>query len=66
MFSEEEFQAALARPRLSKPVPDRLDANRSVPIRAIPEHELQQTTAQWFVDFQAKLDDYERRGLEVA
>ncbi|MEV3963347.1 nuclear transport factor 2 family protein [Nocardia sp. NPDC050193] len=65
MFSEEEFQAALGRPRLARPVPTNLAANRSVPIRAIPEDELQKTTQQWFVDFQAKLDDYDKRGFEV-
>lgn len=65
MFSDEAFQAALDRPRLARPVPEHLDANRAVPIRAIPEPELQQTTKQWFTDFQRKLDHYETRGLEV-
>ena len=65
MFSDEAFQAALAQPRLTRPVPTTLTANRSVPIRAIPEAELQETTKQWFVDFQAKLDDYEKRGFDV-
>ncbi|MYR08237.1 nuclear transport factor 2 family protein [Gordonia sp. SID5947] len=56
MFNEEEFQEALARPRLSKPVPEYLESNRAVPIRAIPEEELQATTREWFETFAKKLD----------
>ncbi|MGW8815988.1 nuclear transport factor 2 family protein [Gordonia terrae] len=55
MFTEEAFQEALARPRLAKPVPEYLDANRGVPIRAIPEAELQRTTEEWFEAFDRKL-----------
>jgi hypothetical protein len=46
MFDEAEFQRALAQPRLSRPVPEFLESNRAVPIRAIPETELQATTQQ--------------------
>lgn len=56
MFDEEEFQRSLDQPRLSHPVPEFLESNRAVPIRAIPEAELQATTKTWFVDFAAKLD----------
>ncbi|NKY31263.1 nuclear transport factor 2 family protein [Nocardia gamkensis] len=56
MFDEEEFQKALARPRLSRPVPEFLESNRAVPIRAIPEAELQASTKQWFESFAEKLD----------
>ncbi|WP_068271579.1 nuclear transport factor 2 family protein [Aldersonia kunmingensis] len=56
MFDEEEFQRSLAQPRLSRPVPEFLNSNRSVEIRAIPESELQQTTKEWFEWFALKLD----------
>ncbi len=56
MFSEEAFQEALARPRLSKPVPEYLQSNRGVPIRAISEKELQASTTEWFEMFDKKLD----------
>lgn len=58
MFNEEQFQQALRQPRLSKPVPEFLNSNRAVPIRAIPEAELQATTLQWFEDFERKLELY--------
>ncbi|AZG47218.1 nuclear transport factor 2 family protein [Gordonia insulae] len=61
MYSEEAFQAALAQPRLSKPVPEFLDSNRAVPIRAIPEKELQATTVEWFDMFAKKLDYLSRQ-----
>ncbi|MGV9713654.1 nuclear transport factor 2 family protein [Gordonia sp. NPDC003424] len=56
MYSEEAFQEALSQPRLSRPVPEFLDSNRAVPIRAIPEAELQATTLEWFEMFDKKLD----------
>lgn len=56
MFDEQEFQRALARPRLARPVPEYLESNRAVPIRAIPEAELQATTQAWFADFAEQLD----------
>ncbi|MCZ4580375.1 hypothetical protein O4158_14990 [Gordonia amicalis] len=37
MFDEQAFQEALARPRLAKPAPEYLDANRGVEIRAISD-----------------------------
>lgn len=55
MFDEEEFQRALSQDRLARPVPAFLDSNRSVPIRAIPESELKESTRQWFDMFDAKL-----------
>ncbi|MGW0017429.1 nuclear transport factor 2 family protein [Rhodococcus sp. NPDC003382] len=67
MFDEEEFQRALARPRLAGPVPDFLDSNRGVPIRAIPEPELQATTREWFTMFEKKLDYLsERHGTDLS
>ncbi|MGW5570886.1 nuclear transport factor 2 family protein [Nocardia thailandica] len=56
MFDDEAFQRALARPRLSRPVPEHLEANRAVPIRAIPEAELQASTRAWFASFAEQLD----------
>ncbi|WP_238555653.1 hypothetical protein [Gordonia amicalis] len=55
MFDEQAFQEALARPRLAKPAPEYLDANRGVPIRAISEQELQRSTIEWFDAFDKKL-----------
>ncbi|MFW0793024.1 nuclear transport factor 2 family protein [Gordonia sp. CPCC 205515] len=61
MFSEEAFQEALGKPRLSRPAPEFLDSNRAVPIRALSESELQQTTLEWFEMFDKKLDYLGRR-----
>ncbi|MBF6248969.1 nuclear transport factor 2 family protein [Nocardia farcinica] len=67
MFDEAEFQRALAQPRLSRPVPEFLESNRAVPIRAIPETELQATTQQWFESFATKLDYLgERHGTDLS
>ncbi|WP_238420817.1 nuclear transport factor 2 family protein [Gordonia sp. 'Campus'] len=55
MFSEEAFQEALSTPRLAKPAPEYLKANRGVPVRAISEPELQQSTRDWFDMFDKKL-----------
>ena len=60
MFDEDEFQAALARPRLQGHVPTYLKSNRAEPIRVYQEHELQETTKQWFVDFDRKLEHYSK------
>lgn len=56
MYDEQEFQRSLAQPRLSRPVPEYLDSNRAVPIRAIPEAELMASTREWFDAFGTKLD----------
>lgn len=56
MFDDDAFARALAAPRLAHPVPAFVDSNRSVPIRAVPEHELQAGTAQWFTTFATTLD----------
>jgi len=60
VFDEDEFQAALARPRLQGHVPTYLKSNRAEPIRVYQEHELQETTKQWFVDFDRKLEHYSK------
>ena len=60
MFSEDQFQEALARPRLRGHVPAYLQSNRAEPVRVFQEDELQATTAQWFVDFDAKLAAYSK------
>lgn len=66
MFDEKEFQEALRRPRLSRPVPEFLDAHRAVPVRGIPEERLQATTRQWFTDFERKLAFYEPLGVDLS
>jgi len=58
MFDEEQFQAALSRPRLKGHVPTYLKSNRAEPIRVYQEHELQAMTKQWFVEFERKLEHY--------
>lgn len=57
-FSEEAFQAALARPRLVGDIPEYLNSTRGEPVRVLQEAELQTTTRQWFTDFDRKLDHY--------
>jgi hypothetical protein len=59
-FSEESFQAALARPRLVGHVPEYLNSTRGEPVRVLQESELQATTRQWFADFERKLDHYSK------
>jgi hypothetical protein len=66
MFSDEQFQQALRRPRLSKPVPEFLSTNRAVPIRAVPEAELQATTEEWFGEFERKLAYYGKLGIDLS
>ncbi|WP_227981303.1 nuclear transport factor 2 family protein [Nocardia spumae] len=66
MFDEEQFQQALRQPRLSKPAPELLNSNRSVPIRAIPEAELQAGTLQWFGEFERKLEAYGKLGVDLS
>ncbi|MEV5834459.1 nuclear transport factor 2 family protein [Nocardia sp. NPDC052112] len=66
MFNDEQFQQALRRPRLSKPVPEFLQANRAVPIRAIPESDLQATTEQWFAEFEHKLEFYGKLDIDLS
>ncbi|MGK8506876.1 nuclear transport factor 2 family protein [Nocardia asiatica] len=66
MFSDEQFQQALRRPRLSKPVPEYLHTNRAARIRAIPESELQATTEEWFGEFERKLTYYGKLGNDVS
>jgi hypothetical protein len=66
MFSDEQFQQALRRPRLSKPVPEFLSTNRAVPIRAVPEAELQATTEEWFGEFERKLTYYGKLGIDLS
>lgn len=60
MFDEEQFQAALARPRLQGHVPNYLKSNRAEPIRVLQEDELQAMTSQWFVDFDRRLEHYSK------
>jgi hypothetical protein len=55
MFTEEQFQAALARPRLRQPLPEYVGANRGERVRVIPEDELTAMTSRWFADFERKL-----------
>lgn len=52
MFDEQAFQEALARPRLAKPAPEYLDANRGVEIRAIPDWRYDPLPDQVYVDVQ--------------
>ncbi|MFI6311063.1 nuclear transport factor 2 family protein [Nocardia fusca] len=66
MFSDEQFQQALRRPRLARPAPEYLDANRAVPIRVIPEPDLQATTQEWFVEFGRKLELYSQLGQDLS
>jgi hypothetical protein len=66
MFDEEQFQQALRQPRLSKPVPEFLNSNRAVPIRAIPEAELQARTLEWFGEFERKLELYGKLGVDLS
>lgn len=66
MFTEEKFQEALRTPRLARPVPEFLDANRGVPVRAIPERELQATTKAWFDDFERKIEFYRKLDVDLS
>jgi len=62
-FSEALFREALAKPRLQQPVPEYLPSNRSGgPIRVKQEDELRAMTAQWFVDFEERLERFGRLG----
>ena len=65
-FSNEEFEKALALPRLKGHIPEFLPGNRSGPkVRAMNEAQLNAQTKQWFIEFEKKLDFYEKHGLEV-
>lgn len=66
MFTEEKFQQALRTPRLARPVPEFLDANRGTPVRAIPEAELQASTRAWFDDFERKIDFYRKLDIDLS
>lgn len=66
MFDEARFQEALARPRLRQPVPEYLDSNRAEPIKVLQEHELQETTRQWFDAFAEKIAFNEKLGVELS
>jgi hypothetical protein len=66
VFSEEAFQEALGRPRLQGWVPEYLNSNRAVPVRVIPEAELQATTKQWFVDFDRRIEDYRKFDVDLS
>lgn len=65
-FTEEQFQEAIAKPRLQQPIPDYLPGNRgNGQIKTLQEDELRAMTQQWFVDFERKIAFYRDHGLEI-
>lgn len=65
-FSEEMFQAAIAKPRLAQPVPEYLAGRRGDgKIRVLQEDELRAMTQRWFADFERKVVFYRQHGLEI-
>ncbi len=65
-FDDALFREALARPRLHQPVPEYLPGNRSgTRVRVKQEDELRAMTAQWFVEFEERLERFSRIGTDL-
>ncbi|MDL9937213.1 nuclear transport factor 2 family protein [Gordonia sp. ABSL1-1] len=66
MFDETKFQEALTLPRLQQPIPEFLPGNRAGgQVRTMNEAELTAMTAQWFVDYEKKIEFYADHGFDI-
>ncbi|MFE6861286.1 nuclear transport factor 2 family protein [Nocardia sp. NPDC057668] len=65
MFTEEQFQLALAQPRLAQPIPKVL-TNRAEPVPVLDEAALTAMTRTWFAEYERKIEFYAGHGLDIA
>ncbi|MGW4535944.1 nuclear transport factor 2 family protein [Nocardia sp. NPDC004340] len=65
MFTDHQFQQALAQSRLAQPIPKIL-GNRAAPVEVLDEQALTAMTTRWFDEYEQKIAFYADHGLDIA
>ncbi|MFF0613613.1 nuclear transport factor 2 family protein [Nocardia tengchongensis] len=65
VFTDQQFQQALAQSRLAQPIPLLL-SNRATPVEVLDEAALTKMTTAWFDEYEQKIAFYAEHGLDIA
>ncbi|MEV0509253.1 nuclear transport factor 2 family protein [Nocardia tengchongensis] len=65
MFTDQQFQQALAQSRLAQPIPLLL-SNRATSVEVLDEAALTKMTTAWFDEYEQKIAFYAGHGLDIA
>ncbi|MFE3029879.1 nuclear transport factor 2 family protein [Nocardia tengchongensis] len=65
VFTDQQFQQALAQSRLAQPIPLLL-SNRATPVEVLDEAALTKMTTAWFDEYEQKIAFYAEHGFDIA